>query len=168
MSESSLKVEAKGDREVVISRSFNASKELVFTAHTECKYLKRWMFGPEGWSLDVCEIDLTVGGKYRWVWKKADKGIEMGMGGEYREIERPDRIVATEQFDDPWYEGEGLSTVTFVESNGVTTLTNTMTYISREARDQVLASPMEEGLEMGYKRLESLLEETGHAAGSGE
>jgi uncharacterized protein YndB with AHSA1/START domain len=56
----------------------------VFQAHTECKYLKRWMFGPDGWSLDVCNIDLNVGGSYRYVWKKAE--IEMGAGGEYRRL----------------------------------------------------------------------------------
>jgi len=89
-----VQVEAKGERELVISRAFNAPKELVFQAHTECRHLKRWMFGPDGWSLDVCEIDLNVDGKYRWVWKKGE--IEMGMGGEYREITRPDKIVCTE------------------------------------------------------------------------
>jgi uncharacterized protein YndB with AHSA1/START domain len=155
-------VEAKGENELVISRAFNAPKELVFQAHTECKYLKRWMFGPDGWSLDVCEIDLNVGGKYRWVWKKGD--FAMGAGGEYREVARPDRIVCTEQFDDPWYQGEAVSTVTFEEREGVTTMTNTMRYVSAEARDTVLQSPMEEGLSLGYDRLEALLGESGVAA----
>jgi uncharacterized protein YndB with AHSA1/START domain len=157
---------AMGENELVITRSFNAAKELVFEAQTECKYLKRWMFGPDGWSLDVCEIDLNVGGKYRWVWKKGD--ISMGAGGEYREVARPDRIVCTEQFDDPWYQGEALSTVTFDEREGVTTLTNTMRYVSKEARDTVLQSPMEEGLALGYDRLEALLEGSAQAAGQGE
>ena len=160
-------VEAKGENELVISRMFNAPKELVFRAYTECKYLKRWLYGPEGWSLAVCEIDLNVGGSYRWVWKKDE--IEMGAGGKYREIARPDRIVCTEQFDDPWYEGEAVSTVVLVESSsGVTTLTNTMRYVSKAARDGVLQSPMEEGLSMSYDRLEALLAETGQAAASGE
>ena len=159
---SRVTVEAKGDNELVIRRAFNAPKDLVFQAHTECKYMKRWMYGPEGWSLDVCEMDLRVGGKYRWVWKKGD--ISMGAGGEYREVARPDRIVCTEQFDDPWYEGEAVSTVTFVEADGVTTLTNTMRYISKEARDGVLQSPMEEGLSMSYDRLEALLTGSGAAA----
>ena len=156
-------VEAKGEREMVISRAFNAPKDLVLRAYTECKYLKRWMFGPDGWSLDVCNVDLTVGGKYRWVWKKGD--IEMGAGGEYREVSRPDRIVCTEQFDDPWYAGEAISTLTLDEKGGVTTLTNTMQYVSKEARDTVLQSPMEEGLSLSYDRLESLLEESAAAAG---
>jgi len=166
MSTAKVTVEAKGEHELTIRRVFNAPKELIFQAHTECKYLKRWMFGPDGWSLDVCEIDLNIGGKYRWVWKKGD--IEMGAGGEYREVARPDRFVATEQFDDPWYQGEALSTVTFEERDGVTTLTNTMRYISKEARDTVMQSPMQEGLEMGYSRLEILLAESAQAVGQGE
>jgi len=155
-------LEAKGDNELVISRTFNAPKDLVFRAHTECKYLKQWMFGPDGWSLDVCEIDLKVGGKYRWGWKKGD--IEMGAGGEYREITRPDLLVCTEQFDDPWYPGEAVSTIKLEESGGVTTLVNTMRYISKDARDIVLQSPMEEGLSLGYDRLEALLSDSAQAA----
>jgi uncharacterized protein YndB with AHSA1/START domain len=163
---SKVTVEAKGDRELVIKRAFKAPKDLVFQAHTECKHLKRWMFGPDGWSLDVCLIDLNVGGKYRWVWKKGD--FEMGAGGEYREVSRPDKIVCTELFDNPWYAGEAISTMTLDENSGVTTLTNTMLYVSREARDTVLQSPMEEGLSVGYDRLESLLDESAQAVGSGE
>ena len=159
-------VEAKGDKELVISRAFNAPRDLVFNAYTECKYLKRWLAGAEGWSLDVCDVDLKVGGKYRWVWKKGE--IKMGAGGEYREISRPDRIVFTEQFDDPWYAGEAISTLTLDESDGVTTLTNTMLYVSKDARDTVLQSPMESGLSLSYDRLEELLAESAQAAGSGE
>jgi uncharacterized protein YndB with AHSA1/START domain len=163
MSSAKVTVEAKGDRELVIQRAFNAPKVLVFQAHTECKLLKRWMFGPDGWSLGVCQIDLNVGGKYRWVWKKGE--IEMGAGGEYREIARPDRIVCTEQFDNPWYAGEAVSTLTIEENGGVTTLTNTMRYVSKEARDTVLQSPMEEGLSLGFDRLEVLLTEAAAAVG---
>ena len=166
MSSSKLTVEARGEREVLIQREFNAPRELVFQAHTECKYMKRWLFGPDGWSLDVCEVDLKVGGKYRWVWKKDE--IEMGAGGEYREIERPGRIVCTEQFDDPWYPGEAISTLSLEEHEGVTTLVNTMTYATKEARDGVLASPMAEGMEMGYVRLDRLFAENALAAATGE
>ena len=166
MSTSKLTVEARGDRDLVIRRNFNAPRELVFQAHTQCSYMKRWLFGPDGWSLDVCEVDLKVGGKYRWVWKKDD--IRMGAGGEYREISKPDRIVCTEQFDDPWYPGEAISKLLLEEKDGVTTLTNTMTYASKEARDGVLASPMAEGMEMGYARLEGILAGSAQAAGSAE
>ena len=166
MSSSKLTVAANGERELVIRRDFNAPRELVFQAHTECRYMKRWLFGPDGWSLDVCEVDLSVGGKYRWVWKKGD--IEMGASGEYREIERPEKIVCTEQFDDPWYPGEAISKLVLDENDGVTTLTNTMTYATREARDGVLASPMAEGMEIGYARLDRLFEENALAAGTGD
>lgn len=166
MAENKVKVEAKGDRELVISRDFRAPRELVYRAYTECQYMKRWLSGMEGWSLDVCEVDLRVGGKYRWVWKRGD--ISMGAGGEYRELERPAKIVCTEQFDDPWYEGEAVSTVEFTESNGVTTLVNTMRYISTDARDGVLASPATDGLEMSYKRLDEIFSAEAKAAGTGE
>ena len=150
-------VEARGDRELIIRRSFNAPKDLVFRAHTECSLLKRWMFGPDGWTLAVCEIDLRVGGRYRWVWKKDE--IEMGAGGEYKIVERPDRISATERFDQSWYPGEAVSLMTFEQNGSTTLMTNTMTYESKDARDAVLASPMEEGLDAGYNRLEAVLVE---------
>jgi len=107
--------------------------------------------------MPVCEIDLRVGGKYRYVWKKESTGHEMGIGGEYREIDRPEKLVATEKFDDPWYEGDAFSTLTLTESDGVTTLRNVVTYETAEIRDNVLKSPMQEGLEVGYNRLEDLL-----------
>jgi uncharacterized protein YndB with AHSA1/START domain len=164
MTNAKVSVVAQGDRELVISREFRATRDLVFRAHTECKYLKRWLFGPDGWALDVCEIDLKVGGKYRWVWRKEAENIDMGAGGEYREIVPNELIVATEQFDDPWYEGEAISTVEFSETDGVTLLTNTMRYSSKEARDGVLASPMAEGMELGYGRLDKMFSEMSAAA----
>ena len=166
MAENKVKVEAKGETELVITRDFNAPRELVYRAHTECKYMKRWLFGPDGWSLDVCEVDLRVGGKYRWVWKKDD--ISMGAGGEYREIDGPAKIVSTERFDDPWYEGEAISTLQLTENNGITTLLNTMAYSSKGARDGVLASPMADGMEISYARLDSMLAASSMAAGEGE
>jgi uncharacterized protein YndB with AHSA1/START domain len=162
MSDNKVSIEAFGEDQLVIRREFKASRDLVFQAHTECKYLKRWMFGPDGWSLDVCSIDLNVGGSYRYVWKKGD--IEMGAGGEYQEISEPDKLVCTEQFDDPWYPGIGLATLELIEKDGITTLTNTVKYESKEARDTVLQSPMEDGLEMGYMRLETLLAEKAQSA----
>ncbi len=151
-----VRVSASGERELIISRSFNAPRQLVWDAHTRPELVKRWLFGPDGWSLAVCDIDLRVGGKYRYVWKHA-KGHEMGMGGVYREIRAPERIVQTEKFDDPWYPGEGVGTLVLTESSGVTTLTQTMLYESRDARDAVVRSPMESGLSQGYDRLDKVL-----------
>ena len=155
-----VNVSAEGEMSVLITRTLNARRELVFDAHTKAELVKRWMLGPDGWTMPVCEIDLRVGGKYRYVWRREATGHEMGMGGEYREIERPEKLAATEKFDDPWYEGEAFSTLTLVETNGQTLLRNVVTYSSREARDGVLKSPMEEGIEVGYNRLESILAET--------
>jgi uncharacterized protein YndB with AHSA1/START domain len=107
--------------------------------------------------MPVCEIDLRVGGKYRYVWRKDGDGTEMGMGGVYRDIRAPERIVNTERFDQAWYPGEGLGTLVLVEQGGRTTLTHTMLYESREARDAVIKSGMEQGVAASYDRLAELL-----------
>jgi uncharacterized protein YndB with AHSA1/START domain len=151
-----LKVIAKGDREIVITRAFDAPRQLVWDAHTKPELVRRWLLGPPGWTMPVCEIDLRVGGKYRYVWRNQD-GTEMGMGGVFREIAPPERLVATEKFDQSWYPGEALDTSVFTEKGGKTTVTLTVLYESREARDGVLKSPMEEGMVAGYDRLEELL-----------
>jgi uncharacterized protein YndB with AHSA1/START domain len=152
-----LKVTARGEREIVMTRDFDAPRELVFDAFTKPELVKQWLLGPSGWSMPVCEIDLKVGGTYRYVWRRDSDGTEMGMGGVYREIVPPERIVHTESFDDPWYPGEAVITTALVEKGGRTTLTATMLYESREARDAVLASPMESGVAQSYDRLEKLL-----------
>lgn len=152
-----LKVVAHNEREIVMTRVFDAPRNLVFEAYTKPELLKRWMFGPDGWSLSVCEIDLKVGGKYRYVWRHSD-GSEMGMGGVYREIVPPERVVCTELFDQDWTGGEALGTIVLTEKDGKTTLTQTMRYASKEARDNVLKSGMEQGLGASYDRLAVLLE----------
>jgi uncharacterized protein YndB with AHSA1/START domain len=152
-----LTIAARGDREIIMTRSFNAPRKLVFEAFTKPELVRRWLLGPPGWSMPVCEIDLRVGGKYRWVWKRDSDGTEMGMGGVYREIIVPERIVSTEKFDDAWYPGEAVGTIQLVEQGGTTSLTHTVLYESREARDGVLKSPMESGVRGSYDRLEELL-----------
>ena len=153
-----LQVVARGDREIVMTRAVDAPRHLVFDAWTRPELVRRWLLGPPGWSMPVCEIDLRVGGKYRYVWRHSD-GREMGMGGVYREIVRPERIVATEQFDEAWYPGEAVSTIELSEQGGRTVVTNIVLYDSREARDGVLKSPMESGVEASYARLEDVLAE---------
>ncbi|MGA2738139.1 MAG: SRPBCC family protein [Bryobacteraceae bacterium] len=151
-----LKVSTPTDCEIAMTRRFDAPRSLVFEALTQPELLKRWFFGPPGWSLTVCEIDLKVGGAYRYVWQ-GPAGKEMGMGGVYREVAPPERVVATEKFDDPWYPGEALVTTVLVEQDGQTTLTLTVLYESREVRDAVLKTPMEGGVAVGYDRLAELL-----------
>jgi uncharacterized protein YndB with AHSA1/START domain len=151
-----LKVTAHGDREIVMSRVFNAPRHLVWDAFTRPELVKRWLLGPHGWSMPVCEIDLRVGGSYRYVWRHTD-GREMGMGGVYREIKIPERVVATEKFDEAWYPGEAVGTLLLVEQAGRTTATQTMLYDSPQTRDAVLKSPMETGVAASYDRLETLV-----------
>ncbi len=151
-----LKVEARGEREIVMTRSFAAPRELVFEALTRPEHLKRWLGVFGGWSLAVCEIDFRVGGSYRYVWR-GPNGEEMGMRGVYREIAPPDRFVATEKFDDPWYPGDAIGTTTLVDRAGTTTLTTAVLYSSREARDADLKSPMETGAAASYHQLEAMV-----------
>ena len=151
-----LKLTTRGDREVVLTRVFNASRSLVWDAMTKPELLKKWLFGPPGWSMVVCDVDLQVGGAYRYVWRSPD-GSEMGMGGVHREVVAPERLVCTQLFDQDWTGGEAVGTLVLTERDGKTTLTNTILYSSREARDAVLKTPMEQGMAMGYDRLEDLL-----------
>jgi uncharacterized protein YndB with AHSA1/START domain len=151
-----FKLQTSGDREIVMTRVFNAPRDLVFDAVTKPELVKRWLLGPAGWSMPVCEIDLKVGGKYRYVWRN-DDGREMGMGGTYREIKRPERVVHTELFDEAWYDGESLNTWTLTEKDGNTTLVLTSQYDSREIRDEVLESGMESGVATSYNRLDDIL-----------
>ena len=154
-----LKVTTSGDREIIMTRAFDAPRRLVFEAFTKPELVKQWLLGPPGWTMPVCEIDFRVGGHYRYLWRNA-KGTEMGMGGIYREIMIPERIVATEKFDEAWYPGEALVTFGLVEQDGKTTLTQTILYDSREAREAVLKSPMEGGVTATYNRLAELLAST--------
>lgn len=157
-------ITAHGDREIVVTRVFDAPRRLVFDAYTKPELVRRWLLGPEGWSMPVCEIDLRAGGKYRYVWRNDADGNEMGMGGIYREVVAPDRIVATEKFDEAWYPGEAVGTIVLVEQDGKTTLTQTILYDSRATRDAVLKSPMQYGLGMSYDRLEKFLDSAGREA----
>jgi uncharacterized protein YndB with AHSA1/START domain len=156
-----LTVTAHGDREIVMTRVFDAPRHLVFDAHTQPELVKRWLGVRGGWTLAVCEIDLRPGGKYRYVWREESKGIEMGMGGVYREIVRPERIACTEQFDDAWYSGEALSTLVLLDDAGKTTLTLTVRYESSHARDGVLKSGMERGVAESYDVLAEILASMG-------
>jgi uncharacterized protein YndB with AHSA1/START domain len=152
-----LRITTPTDREIVMTRVLDAPRRLVFDAFTRPELLKRWLLGPDGWSLAVCDVDLRVGGKYRYVWHHERKGTDMGMGGVFREIVAPERIVSTEKFDDAWYPGEAVGTVALTERDGKTTVTQTMLYESRAARDTALKSGMETGVAASYDRLERIL-----------
>lgn len=153
----SLEITLPSDREIAFTRKFDAPRRLVFDAHTKPELIRCWLLGPGGWTMPVCEVDLRVGGAYRYVWEKTDLGLKMAMGGKYLEIVAPEKLVCTEKFDDPWYEGEATGTVTFSESAGTTTLSQTIRYATKEIRDAVLKTPMESGMRAGYDALDNLL-----------
>jgi uncharacterized protein YndB with AHSA1/START domain len=153
----SLQITTLSEREILITRSFNASRDLVYEAITRPELIKRWLGVRAGWTMPVCEMDLRPGGAYRWVWRQESDGTEMGVSGVFREVDPPRRIVHTERFDEAWYPGEGQVTIELVEAGGSTTLRMTLLYESREARDAVLSSPMDEGLAEGYDQLAELL-----------
>jgi uncharacterized protein YndB with AHSA1/START domain len=157
-SHGSLTVTTPSDLEVVMTRTFDTPRNLVFNAWTNPDLLRRWL-GREGDELIVCDVDLRVGGSYRFVWRLREGG-EMGMGGVYRDVVLNERVIATENFDPPYDEamgGEAVTTMTFQERDGKTTLTATTRYKSREARDGAIATGMEEGAAETYDRLAALL-----------
>ena len=157
MAHDKLTVATEGDREVVFTRAFDASRDLVFDCMTKPDLVKRWLLGPPSWTMPVCEIDLRVGGKFRYVWRNQD-GRDMGLGGVYQEIAAPERIVHSETFDDDWTGGQTLVTSTLTETGGRTTLTTSVLYANDKARQGALVSGMTDGMEMGYARLDALLE----------
>lgn len=155
-----LKVTTPSDREIVMTRVFEAPRALVFDCYTRPELLERWLTGPDGWSLKVYENDLRVGGAYRWVWR-GPGGEEMGLSGIHREIVRPQRIVRTELFGSDCTGGEAVGTLALSERDGKTTVTTTVLYLSREARDGVLRSGMEHGVAASCDRLAALLDSIG-------
>ncbi len=153
-SDRTLVIEAAGEQEIVMTRVFAAPRRLVFDAWTRPEQVSRWLLGPDGWTMPICEIDLRVGGAWRYVLRHPD-GRELIMRGVYREIDRPGRLVSTESFDG--MPGEGVNTFTLDEVDGVTTVTIRSLYESRATRDGVLASGMEKGAARSFDRLEEIL-----------
>lgn len=149
-----LQVTTPSDREIKMTRVFNAPRRLVFRAYNEPELLKRWLLGPPGWEMVVCEVALKVGDRYRYEWRNT-AGKQFGTGGICREFAPPERMVCTEIMDG--YPNESLVTTVLTEQGGKTTLTMTMAYESREVRDMVLKTGMEKGVAASYDRLAELL-----------
>ncbi|WP_299555702.1 SRPBCC family protein [uncultured Tateyamaria sp.] len=139
---------------IVITRSFDAPKSLVWRAHTDPELVKRWLTGPSGHTMPECEIDLRVGGAYRYVWEWADG--RMVATGTFREIESEERLLLTEVFD-IFPDNETLVEQVFSEQDGQSTVVMSLHYDSKETRDGVLQSPMDEGLEASYRSLDALV-----------
>ena len=148
------------DRDVVVVRSFNAPRALVFDAWTKPALVQRWMLGPPGWTMPVCEMDVRPGGKFKWRWRSDESGKEFGFSGEFREVVRPSRIVHVERYepgDVGGAMGEALVTSELTEKNGVTTQTMTIRYESTAVRDAALKTGMTDGMEMSFKKLDEVL-----------
>jgi uncharacterized protein YndB with AHSA1/START domain len=160
-----MTIDTPGDREVALTRVFDAPRELVFDAYTRPELVQRWLTGRPDHTMPICEIDLRVGGAYRYVWRGPD-GKEMTSKGVFREVVIPERLVSTERFEPSWYEGEGLNTVTFLEENGKTTVTLRIQCASKEIRDAMLKSGMERGVAYSYDQLEAMLAEPTQAKAS--
>ncbi len=143
------------DTEILITRVFDASAELIFKALTTPELVKRWWgFDTSVWQ--VCEIDLRVGGQWRYVIN--DRDMEVGFHGEYREIAGPHRLVSTEVYEG-FPDGEALNVVTLEEVDGVTTMKVLVQHSIKEHRDAHIDSGMEGGMQVSYDRLEDLVRE---------
>jgi uncharacterized protein YndB with AHSA1/START domain len=158
-------VKMPSDREVSVSRTFTAPRDLVYKAYTIPELVRRWLLGPPGWTMPVCEMDVRVGGEFRWVWRSEENGQQFGFHGEYRKVDAPAHIVHTEVYDpgdvggNMGEAGEALIDVTFRERDGATTVVTVMDFGSKEARDAAVSTGMTGGMEMSYQLLDALLEE---------
>ena len=158
MNPGTLSITTPTEREIVMTRVFAAPRRLVFDAWTNPEHVPHWMLGPEGWSMPVCEIDLRPGGAWHFVWRRAD-GTEMGMSGVYQEITPPERLVFIERWGGKW--PETLNALVLSEEDGKATMTNTILYPSKEARDAALETGMKEGVARSFDRLEEYLASLG-------
>jgi uncharacterized protein YndB with AHSA1/START domain len=152
------------DREVQVRRSFRAPRALVYRAYTEPELVRRWLLGPPGWSMPVCEMDVQVGGQFRWRWRSDENGSEFGFSGKYREVQPPSRLVHTEAYEPGTVGGgfpgnDAIVAVTFMEDGGHTTVTTLIDFGSKEARDAAVATGMTGGMEQSYQLLDRLLDE---------
>jgi uncharacterized protein YndB with AHSA1/START domain len=152
------------EREVQVTRSFKAPRTLVYRAYTEPQLVQRWLLGPPGWSMPVCEMDVRVGGGFRWRWRSDQDASEFGFSGTFREVQPGSRLVHTEAYDPGTVGGgypgpDAIVTITFTEDAGVTTVTTLIDFGSKEARDAAVATGMTDGMEQSYQLLERLLGE---------
>lgn len=156
-----LEASRPSEREVRVVRSFAAPRQLVWDAHTKPELVKKWLLGPPGWTMPVCEMDVRRGGTYRWRWRSDAAGKEFGFFGTFTEVNEPGRIVHEEHYDPgdiggPMPSDPAIITTLFDEAEGITTLTLTMLYASKEACDGAVASGMTGGMELSYERLDEV------------
>jgi uncharacterized protein YndB with AHSA1/START domain len=138
------------ERELVLTRLFDAPRALVFEACTSPRHLPHWMPGPPGWTISVCEVDLRTGGSWRLRWRNSGN-VEMEMHGIYRDISSPELLVSTDSWGRGW--PETFNTVIFSEQDGKTTFTANVLFPSKKARDTVLSTGIERDISLNYDRL---------------
>lgn len=157
-----IEVTQPSDREVRVVRTFKALRQLVWDTHTRPELIKKWMLGPPGWDMTVCEMEVRVGGAYLWRWRSQADGKEFGFYGEFTDVNEPGRIAQTQHYDPGDLGGSmdsgepALISTDFTESNGITTLTMTMRFASKEIRDGAVSTGMTDGMEIGYTRLDDM------------
>ena len=158
-------VERTSDREVVLTRTFNAPPRIVFEAWTRPDLFQRWWLPKSmGMTLRSCQMDVRVGGRYRWRWRSDKDNSEFGFAGTFREVTPPSRLVHSETYDpgtvgDEHPQSEALVSVTFTEDAGITTVTTLIDFGSKAARDAAVATGMTDGMEQSYQLLDRLLSE---------
>jgi uncharacterized protein YndB with AHSA1/START domain len=152
-----LTITTPGDRDIVVVRQFDAPRDLVFLCYSRPDLMRRW-YGMPDWTTFVCDIDFRVGGKFR-IGQRSPEGYELASQGVYTAIVAPERIEQTEYYDDDWTKGGSTNVLVLTEQDGITTSTMTITYSSPEARAAAAATPMAEGMEIGFKRLDAVLAE---------
>jgi len=150
-----LTVTMPSDTEIEVTRVFNAPRQLVWDAHTQPRLVQRWLLGPDGWTMPICEIDFRVGGKYRYGWANPSDGRAFEMGGVFKEIAPIERIVHSERFG----EAESQVTMRLAETGGKTTMTLNIRYDSKAVRDAAFATGMTSGMERSYQRLDEIAAE---------
>lgn len=166
-----LGVATPNDLQIVMTREFDAPRQLVWRAMTEPGLLRQWLFAPPDWKMTVCEMDVRVGGKFCWAWNGPDGKPALSISGEHREVTPPARIVHTERMEmgpgagscGPESEGgepgEVLVTLELDEHGKETKMKMTISCPTKEVRDAMLASGMDQGMEAGYRRLDAILAE---------
>lgn len=152
-----LQVSLRGENELEITRNFPGPRNLLYDCHTKPELVRRWLLGPDGWSMPVCTIDLRVGGRYRYEWREDATGASMAVGGEFREIIPNERLVTTELFDEDWTGGETIVTTNFLGDGNTSRIEMIVRYASAEARDGALKTGMTEGMEMSYQRIDTMI-----------
>ena len=155
-------VSSPSDREVRVTRTFNAPRQLVWDAHTKPGLVQRWQ-GYPGWDMPVCEMDVRVGGTYKWQWRNLEDGTGFGFFGRFTAVNAPASLVHEQYFDpgnmdSTMPEGDPcIVSLELSEHSGVTTLVCNLTFASKEACEGAVASGMTDGMEYSYTRLDDLL-----------